>query len=104
MRDDRIQYTRHPNLRQHVISRFKNRTNHALPNPDISLATDTARICACRNRVRVYNVFDQGLWQAPVACALAEVRPGSRRVAEKAPERTYSEEEIATRLQRDLPH
>src|SRR5271168_1107222 len=40
MRDDRIQYTRHPNLRQHVISRFKNRTNHALPNPDISLATD----------------------------------------------------------------
>src|SRR5271170_6702694 len=41
MRDDRIQYTRHPNLRQHVISRFKNRTNHALPNPDISLATDT---------------------------------------------------------------
>src|SRR3984885_15771549 len=42
MRDDRIQYTRHPNLRQHVISRFKNRTNHALPNPDISLATDRA--------------------------------------------------------------
>src|SRR5271170_6023652 len=41
MRDDRIQYTRHPNLRQHVISRFKNRTNHALPNPDISLATDS---------------------------------------------------------------
>src|SRR5277367_4475837 len=40
MRDDRIQNTRHPNLRQHVISRFKNRTNHALPNPDISLATD----------------------------------------------------------------
>src|SRR5271154_1575669 len=64
----------------------------------------SAPICACRNRVRVYNVFDQGLWQAPVACALAEVRPGSRRVAEKAPERTYSEEEIATRLQRDLPH
>ena len=24
-----------------MISRFKNRTNHALPNPDISLATDT---------------------------------------------------------------
>src|ERR1700758_4587282 len=35
MRDDRIQYTRHPNLRQHVISRFKNQTNHVLPNPDI---------------------------------------------------------------------
>jgi len=30
--------------------------------------------------------------------------PGSRRVAEKTSERTYSEEEIATRLQRDLPH
>jgi len=30
--------------------------------------------------------------------------PGSRGVAEKTPERTYSEEEIATRLQRDLPH
>src|SRR5271163_1386594 len=44
MRDDRIQYTRHPNLRQHVISRFKNRTNHALPNPDISLATDTCSV------------------------------------------------------------
>ena len=41
MRPYRIQYTRHPNLRQHVISRSKNRTNHALPNPDISLATDT---------------------------------------------------------------
>src|SRR5271155_5031243 len=48
MRDDRIQYTRHPNLRQHVISRFKNRTNHALPNPDISLATDTIRRCPCQ--------------------------------------------------------
>src|SRR5271154_2142265 len=47
MRDDRIQYTRHPNLRQHVISRFKNRTNHALPNPDISLATDTTAFTSC---------------------------------------------------------
>src|SRR5271168_4741083 len=52
MRDDRIQYTRHPNLRQHVISRFKNRTNHALPNPDISLATDTRALGALRGRLR----------------------------------------------------
>src|SRR5277367_5764854 len=50
MRDDRIQYTRHPNLRQHVISRFKNRTNHALPNPDISLATDRGRATKYRPR------------------------------------------------------
>jgi hypothetical protein len=48
MRPYRIQYTRHPNLRQHGISRFKNRTNHALPNPDISLATDTIQVSLAR--------------------------------------------------------
>ena len=32
----------------------------------------SAPICACRNRVRVYNVFDEGLWQAPAARPLAE--------------------------------
>src|SRR5271155_2694819 len=54
MRDDRIQYTRHPNLRQHVISRFKNRTNHALPNPDISLATDIG------NRLGLPSLAERG--------------------------------------------
>jgi hypothetical protein len=40
MRPYRIQYMRYPNLRQHVVLRSKNRTDHALPSPDISLATD----------------------------------------------------------------
>jgi hypothetical protein len=37
----RIQNTRRPNLRQHGISRFKNRTNRLLPNLDLSFARDT---------------------------------------------------------------
>jgi hypothetical protein len=40
MRTDRIQNARHPNLRQHVGLRSKNRTNHLLPNPDILYARD----------------------------------------------------------------
>ena len=43
MRTDRIQNTRHPNLRQHAVLRSKNRTNHVLPKPDISCARDTLR-------------------------------------------------------------
>ena len=41
MRTDRIQNSRHPNLRQHATLRSKNRTNHVLPKPDISCARDT---------------------------------------------------------------
>jgi len=48
--------------------------------------------------------FDEGLWQALQHAGACWVGPRSRRVAEKLPERTYSEEEIAARLQRDLPH
>ena len=43
MRSNRIQNTRHPNLRQHAVLRSKNRTNHVLPKPDISCARDSAR-------------------------------------------------------------
>ena len=48
MRPDRIRHPRHPNLRQHAILRSKNRTNHVLPKPDISLATDTLYCKACQ--------------------------------------------------------
>ncbi len=40
MRIDRIQNTRHPNIRQHAVFRSKNRTKHVLPKTDISCARD----------------------------------------------------------------
>jgi hypothetical protein len=58
MRPERIQNTRHPNLRQHAILRSKNRTNHLLPNPDISLARDRIGIKPPPSRPAVHRRRD----------------------------------------------